>query len=423
MKKQTILALAILVSTFSFAQKNELKAAEKAIKEGNYADAKKAISAAEPLIDSADDKTKVQFYYLKGQALYANGKASSTDADAAVENFDKAEQLEGGKGKYTSLISETRQSMFNDALAKANSALENKNYAVSSSGFERVYKLSPRDTTFLYYAAVTAVQSEDYDKALRHYEELKNLNYSGIETEYVATSKATGQEEVFGNKPLRDASVRAGSHTTPKDKKTPSKKAEIAKNIGLIYINKGQNEKAIAAMKDARKVNPDDVSLIISEANVQLQMGNKEEFKSLVQEALSKDPNNAELLFNLGILAAEAGEKESAKTYYDKAVEIKPDYVDVYINMAVLALSNEQGIIEQMNALGTSAADNKKYDQLKADILNVYKEAIPYLEKALKLQPNNLNAAKTLMNIYNASDDTDKYQALKAKVQALEAGN
>src|SRR5690606_41235501 len=44
----------------SFAQKNELKAAEKAIKSGNYADAKAAINSAEALIASADDKTKAQ---------------------------------------------------------------------------------------------------------------------------------------------------------------------------------------------------------------------------------------------------------------------------------------------------------------------------------------------------------------------------
>src|SRR5690606_29254430 len=117
--------------------------------------------------------------------------------------------------------------------------------------------------------------------------------------------------------------------------------------------------------KEARKVNPDDLGLIISEANIQLKMGNKEEFKSLIQEALVKDPNNAELLFNLGIVAAEAGENESAKKYYAKAIELKPDYADVYNNMAVLILSDEQKIIEQMNTLGSSAADNKKYDELK----------------------------------------------------------
>jgi uncharacterized protein YdeI (BOF family) len=64
MKKQIVIALTLLVSSFSFAQKNELKAAEKAIKSGNYADAKAAVNSAESLIASADDKTKAQFYFL-----------------------------------------------------------------------------------------------------------------------------------------------------------------------------------------------------------------------------------------------------------------------------------------------------------------------------------------------------------------------
>ena len=40
MKKQFVVALALLVGSFSFAQKSEIKDAEKAIKSGNYADAK-----------------------------------------------------------------------------------------------------------------------------------------------------------------------------------------------------------------------------------------------------------------------------------------------------------------------------------------------------------------------------------------------
>ena len=50
MKKQLIIALAFSISAFSFAQKKELKTAEKAIKNNNYAEAKVAIDQAEGLI-------------------------------------------------------------------------------------------------------------------------------------------------------------------------------------------------------------------------------------------------------------------------------------------------------------------------------------------------------------------------------------
>ena len=62
MKKQ-ILALSFgVVSLGAFAQKAELKAAEKAIKKQNYSEAMASISAAEKLISNADDKYKCKFY-------------------------------------------------------------------------------------------------------------------------------------------------------------------------------------------------------------------------------------------------------------------------------------------------------------------------------------------------------------------------
>lgn len=422
MKKQTIVALALLVGSFSFAQKTELKNAEKAIKKSNFAEAKTALNAAESLIASADDKTKAQFYFLKGQALYANGAGSNADMDAAIESLNKIEGIEGKTGKHAKDVEAIKQGMLSSFLTKANDALEKKNFTVSSSGFEKAYRMSTKDTSYLYYAAATAVNGQDYATALKHYEELKNLGYVGIETEYVATNKETNEEETFPSKSLMDISVKTGTHVKPQTKKSESKQAEIVRNIALIYMNQGDNAKAIEAMKDARAANPNDVSLIISEANMQLQMGNRDAFKSLIQEALLQDPNNPELLFNLGIVAAEAGDIKEAKGYYEKAIELKPDYVDVYNNMAVLILGQEQAIIEKMNALGSSAADNKKYDELKDQRTKLYNDAIPYLETTLRLRPTDLQAAKTLANIFSAIGDTAKYKDMKAKVDALESG-
>lgn len=422
MKKQTIVALALLVGSFSFAQKNELRDAEKAIKKNNFSEAKTAINQAEPLIGSADDKMKAKFYLLKGQALYANGNGSSTDMDSAIESLNMVEQVEGSNGKSAKEVQELKQGMLNSFLTKANESLEKKNYAASSSGFDKAYRMSPKDTLYLYYAAATAVNGQDYDNALKYYEELKDLGYVGVETEYIATNKETNEEEPFPSKSLMDISVKSGTHVSPKTQKTESKQAEIVRNIALIYMNQGKDEKAIEAMKDARAANPNDASLIISEANMQLKMGNRDEFKKLIQEALVNDPENPELLFNLGIVAAEGGETEAAKGYYEKALKIKPDYTDVHNNMAVLILSQEQDIIEQMNALGSSAADNKKYDELKEERTKLYKDAIPYLETTLKLRPTDLQAAKTLVNIYSAIGDTAKHKEMKAKVEALESG-
>ncbi|MDX1471096.1 MAG: tetratricopeptide repeat protein, partial [Flavobacteriaceae bacterium] len=157
------------------------------------------------------------------------------------------------------------------------------------------------------------------------------------------------------------------------------------------------------------------------EANVQLQMGHKEAFKELIEEATVKDPNNAELQYNLGVIAAEADDTETAEKYYKKAIELDPNYADAYNNMAVVILSKEQDIVDQMNKLGVSAADDKKFEQLKKDQKALYQSAIPYLEKTLELRPENLEAAKTLMNIYSVTENTEKFKAMKAKVEEMQS--
>ncbi|MFD2916047.1 tetratricopeptide repeat protein [Psychroserpens luteus] len=424
MKKQFIVAIALLVSTLSFAQKSELKTAEKAIKSGNFADAKSAIQSAESLITNADDKLKAKFYFLKGQALYANGTGSNSDMDEAIESFNMVQKVEGStKGKYGSTINDLKSQMLNNFLTKANAALQSKDYTASSAGFNKAYRMSPKDTLYLYYAASTAVTGQDYNTSLKYYEELRDLGFTGIGKEYNAVNNESGEVETFDNKSLRDLSVRAGTHTAPKDKKTESKSAEIVKNIALIHLSNGDNEKAIGAMKLAREQNPDDLGLLISEANVQLKMGNKERFTELMKEATLKDPDNPELQYNLGVIAAEAGEKEAAMKYYEKAIALDPSYTDAYNNMAVLILAEEGAIVEEMNSLGNSSADNKRYDELRAKRTTIFESAIPYLETTLRLKPKDIQAAQTLMNIYRGSGQTDKYKAMKAKIEELEAGN
>jgi len=69
MKKLFIVLFGLFLSLTAFAQKNELKEADKAIKKQDFATAKTSIDQAEGLIANADDKTKAKFYYLKGQTF------------------------------------------------------------------------------------------------------------------------------------------------------------------------------------------------------------------------------------------------------------------------------------------------------------------------------------------------------------------
>ena len=85
MKRLIIMLIAFAVSFATFAQKDELKAAEKALKKTDYAAAKVPIDNAEALIANTDDKTKAKFYYLKGETY-----AGLTKTDPTMENFEIA---------------------------------------------------------------------------------------------------------------------------------------------------------------------------------------------------------------------------------------------------------------------------------------------------------------------------------------------
>ena len=69
MRKQVVALFLGLMTMVSFAQKKELKTAEKALKTQDYAAASIAIDAAKALNADADSKLSTKFYFLKGQVL------------------------------------------------------------------------------------------------------------------------------------------------------------------------------------------------------------------------------------------------------------------------------------------------------------------------------------------------------------------
>lgn len=421
MKKYIVLGLALMFCSFSFAQKKEIKEAEKAIKNNNYADAKSKLQAAEILMSAMDEKTKAKFYFLKGKAFYANGAGNNLDIAESLKSFKMLKDIEeqSGKKTYTSQADGIKLEMRNAFITKGSDAFEQKEYEVSSVNFERAYRLYDTDTLYLYNSAAIAVLGKKYDTALKLYNELMVLGYTGISDEYFATDAATGEEQSFPNAVLRDVSVKSGLHEKPRNVKTKSKAGEIAKNVALIYVEQGENEKAIEAIENAKQLSPNDFNLLVSEANIRYKIGEKDKYKELISQALEINPDNVELLFNLGVVAADEKDIESAKKYYDLAIEKDPAYIKAKMNMAALILDQEQGVIEAMNKLGSSAADDKKYEELKKNRQQLYNDAIPYLTAILDVDPKNLSAAKTLMNIYSAIDDMPNFNAMKAKVDEL----
>ena len=58
---------------------------------------------------------------------------------------------------------------------------------------------------------------------------------------------------------------------------------------------------------------------------------------------------------------------------------------NAYLNLVSLILEQENTIVEEMNSLGTSRAENKKYDELKLKRESIYMECVPILQKLIEI--------------------------------------
>ena len=181
-------------------------------------------------------------------------------------------------------------------------------------------------------------------------------------------------------------------------------------------------DKAIKAVEEARAENPSDVDLILTEANINFRLGNNERYSELVAEALEQDPSNATLYYNLGVVSSELGKKEDAENYYNKAIELDPKMQNAYLNLVSLILEQENEIVEQMNSLGTSRAENKKYDELKLKRESIYMDCVPILQKLIEIDSkSNIEAIQTLKNIYATVGDTEGFSKMKALLEEVES--
>lgn len=407
--------VALSFSMIGFAQKTEIKTAEKALKDGDAAAAKTAIESAMGSVAAADTKVQAQYYFTRGKIYTDLAKKGDNSAfETAVSSFQKVLEIEGstGKEKYTSETNQYMASLTADLVNSAVTDNGNKNFKEAAEKLYMSYKISPKDTSYLYYAAGSAVNGGHYEDALKYYNELQEVGFDGSGVVYKATNVETGQVEEM-DKMQRELMVKSGTYKDPVDEKTPSKKAEIVKNVALIYTQLKQNDKALEAYKAARENNPEDVNLILNEANLYFSMGDKEKFKELMAEAINLAPDNADLHYNVGVINMEQENYEDARKSYNKAIEINPGYTNAYLNLSTTYVNEGNGLIDEMNSLGNSRADIARYDELKTQKDDLFQQGADILEKALTTNPDNQSVLTQLKNIYGAMGDNDNFMRIK----------
>lgn len=423
MKKHALILSAFLVSMTVFGQKDEAKSAEKAIKANDFATALTEVNKAEAMLSGADQKLTAKVYYLKALALYKNG-SKQVDLLEVSDAFNKviSYEQETNKIKYTQEISELSQKLIDATMDEARAtyevALQSKvdtDYKAAADKFYAVYSLSPKDTLFLDNAAYLYSKANDHEDSNKYSQQLLDMGYTGIATEYIATG-LDGNDIVYPNKKAMDAQVRLKIVTNPRTEIKESRRNIFYNIMAENYVAEENYDKALEIVAAGRKEFPKSYQLLITEANVYFKKGNNTKFKELLEEAVTLDPENVSLYQNIGIMYKNEMNGEEAIKNFNKVIELDPTNSDAYNNVGATILDKTLPLQEEMNK---NLSDFDKYDKLLVKQKEVYREALPYYEKAYELNDKNVSVVQILVGLYENLEMTDKLKAMQTVYDTL----
>ncbi len=215
----------------------------------------------------------------------------------------------------------------------------------------------------------------------------------------------------------------------------------------LIYAYNSQKNttEAYATIQEARKAYPDDETIRNYELNYFIQSGKQDDLVKKLEEAAAKDPNNADIQFNiatsyLSMATPKSGPKPAnmaellskSETAFQKAIQLSPNNAFYNYNFGALYFNQATDVNDQMNAItGTSDADEKKYDALKAKRDDHFSKSTPYFEKAYSIlsatekdlsgndRATYKNIILALKEVYARQNKMDKSAEMKKKYESL----
>ncbi|HFS67828.1 MAG TPA: tetratricopeptide repeat protein [Flavobacteriia bacterium] len=413
-KQRLVFILLLAFSVTGFSQKNEMKAASKALAKSDFTGAAAELAKVKGMLDNIDDKTKAKFYFMEAKVYNATGKL-----DDAVKTLKTLMDFEKqiGKPKYTKEAKPMLDNLVKSLREKGIKEYQGGKWGAAKITLAKVFELSPKDTAFLQYAGGAALKAKDYDLAIKDFQKLIDLGYKGITTYYTAVNAKTGERENLGSKAYLDLMVKSGEYKEPNVEKVGPVTGTLYNNLASAYLSKKETVKAQQAIEKAKEADPKNINVILTQASIEYELGNKEKFTELMKEAVKLQPNNPSLFFNIGVVSMDQGKADEAIAAYKKAIELKPDYSDAWLNLAYAEIADDAKLVEEMEA---NINDFDKFDEIKAKQVAMYKKALPTFEKALEFNQNRPDFMKTVVALYENLEMYDKEKALKAKIDALE---
>jgi hypothetical protein len=419
MMKKIILLLTGLCFAFAgFAQKANVQSASNYLKDKDYS---KALEYIEKAATNESTKDEPRTWFVKA-GIYASmnedpkmkGKGYYREAIKAAM---KAQELKPGYEKevINQLLLSGAYAYYNDLAA----AFNNKSY----------------NDAFDYAQAIGQIHDLDGGK---------RFNNKGFDT---IASLATfyGAYAAYNNNKYSDAMP-----LLEKLKSDPiSRNENVFWFLANIYKIQNDNNKYIATIEEGRKMFPNSVNLKNEEINYYIQTGQQDIYMKKLKEAFDSDPNNADYAYNMangfnGMAFPKDAEGKDlpppanydemvakAEEAYQLTVKLSPNNIDYNYNTGAHFFNRGTVVNEKIKNLGNSAADMKKYDELKVKRDQLFVQSLPYFEKVVSLQEGKIatmskddrftyqSALLAMRQIYAIQNNLEKVAEMKKKQEAL----
>ena len=185
----------------------------------------------------------------------------------------------------------------------------------------------------------------------------------------------------------------------------------------------GDTAKALTTLQSARQDFPREQALIIEELNIYLVAGQFELAKENLMLAAEQDPTNEILWFSLGSVYDNLGMQDEAVDAYTKSLGIKADYFDANYNLGALYFNKAVQMVNEANDMWKprmSKDEATKQKELEDGGKAMFSTALPYLEEALDVEPEDRETLRSLRDIYARVGMDEKMLEISAKLKTLE---
>lgn len=378
-----ILAVVVLVSAISMgamAQKKAVNTAIKSISSGKLdvgaSNIDMAVENPETMSLSATWVVRGDVYTaIAGNPLFA--KRYENAAQIALDSYKKAIELDGSDKTKVTLslkmpnLADVYYDMGTESFSAGDFEKATNNFEKS---FECNYLVGTVDSASMFNIALCAANANLLEKAEQNYKAL-------VDGAYPLLGIYNGLADVY---------VRAG------------KTAEVAPLMNLMLERFAEDSNAYTTA-----------------VGVLLGMGDNAAAEEVLNKAISIWPESAFLYLAMGVAFENSNQFDKAETAYKKALELNSEYPEAIYNLGALYVN--MGIKTKTEADKLPLEETAKYDELTAKANSLFESSVPYLEKIIEAQPNNIDALQTLRSIYTQLKQNDKAKAIKDKIDSLSA--